>query len=360
MTLRNTAFLFAALGLAACSSDPAAPADAGTPAPDTGATPADTGAPTDTGAPRADTGVDAGAPTDAGAADVPVVRRCNVHGGDSCFELPTVAVTANPGAGMAPVAPDFSCDLPPVTTTTAPLSISGRVADFQTSTPVVGATVGVFSGLEYLGAPLATALSDATGAYTVTVPAGTMGPLSWRVTAPDTLDTYLVNDTGNLTRAAVTGSNRNSVTTTTAGLLTALLGQSRQAGTGIVAGSAIDCLRRPLIGVIATLSSTSSRGTGNRPTFVADAQVYYFSAASGLPTSRNAATMTNVTSTNGLYLSIQIPPSSTQTYYAQTWGFRAAADVARGAAGLSLLSEVPVKVLPDVLVTVNHEPLRAP
>jgi hypothetical protein len=31
-----------------------------------------------------------------------------------------------------------------------------------------------------------------------------------------------------------------------------------------------------------------------------------------------------------------------------------------GAAGLSLLSETPVKVLPDVLVTVNQEPLRTP
>ena len=218
----------------------------------------------------------------------------------------------------------------------------------------------MFAGLNYVGAPLATATSDAMGAYAVRVPAGTMGPLSWRVRATETLDTYLVNDTGDLTRAAVTGSNRNSVTTTTAGLLTALLGQSRRDGTGIIAGNATDCQNRDLIGVIATVSSTSSRGTNNRPTFVPDAQVYYFSGSSGLPTSRNAATMTNVTSSNGLYLSIQIPPSTTQTYYAQVWGFRTAADLARGAAGLSLLSEVPVKVLPDVVVTVNHEPLRAP
>jgi hypothetical protein len=354
--VRNTALVLAALSLAACSSDPAAPADAGTPPADTGLTdagPADTG-PTDTG--PTDTG-----PTDTGPADTgPVVRRCNVNGGDSCFELPTVPVMANPGMGMAPVAPNFDCDLPAVTTATAAVTIAGRVDDFQTDAPVANATVDVFSGLNYLGAPVATGMTNALGAYTVTVPAGTMGPLSWRVRATETLDTYLVNDTVDLTRAAITGSNRNSVTQTTAGLLTALLGQTRRDGTGIVAGEALDCQRRDLIGAIATISTTSSRGTNARPTFVADAQVYYFSATSGLPTSRNAATMTNVTSLNGLYLSIQIPPSSTATYYAQVWGFRTQAAVAMGAAGLSLLSEVPVRVLPDVLVTVNQQPLRTP
>jgi hypothetical protein len=353
--VRHTALVLAALSLAACSSDPAAPADAGT-------TPTDTGS-VDSGTPPTDTGstpTDTGSVTDAPASDVPVVRRCNVNGGEACFELPTVAVMANAGAGMPMVAPDFACNLAAVTTTTAALPIAGRVADFQTNAPVANATVDVFSGLNYLGAPLATGMSDATGMYTVTVPAGTMGPLSWRVRATDTLDTYLVNDTTDLTRAAVTGSNRNSVAETTAGLLAALLGQARRMGTGIIAGNALDCQRRDLVGAIATISSTSSVGTNARPTFVPDAQVYYFSPTSGLPTSRNAATMTNVTSTNGLYISIQIPPSTTATYYAQIWGFRTTAAVAMGAAGLSLLSEVPVKVLPDVLVTVNNEALRAP
>lgn len=352
MIVRNTALVLAALSLAACSSDPAAPADAGT-------TPADTGAITDMGATN-DTGAATDAGSDAGAADVPVVRRCNVNGGESCFELPTVALMADPGGNMPPVAPEFDCDLPAVTTSTAPVVISGRVADFQTSTPVANATVDVFSGLAYLGAPLASATTTALGTYTLTVPTGTMGPLSWRVRATDTLDTYLVNDTVNLTSAMVMNSNRNSVTSTTAGLLSALLGQSRREGTGIIAGEAIDCRRRSLIGAIATLSTTSSRGTNARPTFVDDAQIYYFGAASGLPTSRNAATMTNVSSSNGLFLAIQIPSSSTATYYSQVWGFRTAAAVAMGAAGLSLISEVPVKVLPDVLVTVNQEPLRAP
>ena len=110
--------------------------------------------------------------------------------------------------------------------------------------------------------------------------------------------------------------------------------------------------------VLAALSP--SRGTNARPTFVADAQVYYFSATSGLPTSRNAAMMTNVTSLNGLYLSIQIPPSTTATYDAQVWGCRTQAAVAMGAAGLSLRSEVPVRVLPDALGTVNEQPPCAP
>lgn len=344
MIVRHAALALAALALAACSSDPAAPADSG--------------APMDTGADAGGTAPDAGAgTTDAGGADTGMPPACNVQGGEACFALPTAALTANAGAGMAAIAPDFDCDLAAVTTAASALPISGVVEDFVSSEPVANATVDVFSGVDYLGAPLATAMSNAMGQYTVTVPAGTRGPLAWRVRAAGTLDTYLVNDTANLARAAVMGSDRNSVDTGTASLLATLLGQSRRPMTGILAGEATDCRGRALTHAVATLSSTSSRGTNGRPAFVPGAQVYYFSPTPQLPTRRASYSATSV---NGLYLAIQVPPSMTATYYTQLWGFRAAADVARGAAGLSLISETAVKVLPDVLVTVEHEALRAP
>ncbi len=354
MIVRNAALVFAALALSACDSDPVV-------ANDSGATPVDTGA-VDAGNP-VDVGTDAGNPvTDTGPADVGTVDAgpptCGREGGEACFELPTAAVMANGGAAMPMIAPNFDCDLPPVTTTTASLPISGVVEDFVTGDTISGATVAVFSELNYQGSPLAMATSDATGAYSLMVPSGTRGPLSWRVSAPGTLDTYLVNDTVNLTLAAVMRSNRNSVDNGTASLLATLLGQSRRMGTGIIAGNATDCMGRNLIGAIATISSTSSRTSNARPTFVPSAQIYYFSPAPELPARRMAFT---ATSSNGLYLALQLPPSAaTSTYYAQVWGFRTTAAVAMGAAGLSLLSEVPVKVPPDVLITVNHEPLRAP
>ena len=54
------------------------------------------------------------------------------------------------------------------------------------------------------------------------------------------------------------------------------------------------------------------------------------------------------------------PPSTAATYDAQVWGSRTQAAVAMGAAGLSLRSEVPVRVLPDALGTVNEQPPCAP
>lgn len=353
MIVRPTALVFAALALSACSSDPAVTNDSGT-------TPADTGA-VDAGNP-VDVGTDAGNPvTDTGPADVGTIDAgpptCGREGGEACFELPTAAVMVSGGAGMPMIAPDFACDLPPVTTTTAALPISGTVGDFVTDDSVAGATVDVFAGLNYQGAPLATATTNAMGEYALMVPSGTTGPLSWRVRAPGTLDTYLVNDTINLTLPSVTRSNRNSVDNGTASLLATLLGQSRRMGTGIIAGNATDCMGRNIVGAVATISSTSSRMTNNRPTFVPSAQIYYFSPSPALPARRTAFSST---SSNGLYLALQLPPSAAATYYAQVWGFRTTAAVAMGAAGLSLLSEVAVKVPPDVLITVNHEPLRAP
>lgn len=350
---RHTALVFAALALSACDSDPATTTDSGT---DSGAGGTDVGN-------SVDAGTDAGNRTDTGPADVGVVDAgpptCERNGGEYCFTLPTAAVMANGGTAMPMVAPNFDCDLPAVTTAAAAFTISGRVGDFVTNDSVSGATVDVFSDLDYLGAPLASATSDATGMYTLMVPSGTRGPLSWRVRAAGTLDTYLVNDTVNLTGAAVMNSNRNSVDNGTASLLATLLGQSRRMGTGIIAGNAIDCQRRDLIGAIATISSTSSRMTNARPTFVPSAQVYYFSPTPQLPARRTAFSST---SSNGLYLALQIPPpaTATTTYYAQVWGFRTTAAVAMGAAGLSLLSEVPVRVPADVLITVNNEPLRMP
>ncbi len=55
-----------------------------------------------------------------------------------------------------------------------------------------------------------------------------------------------------------------------------------------------------------------------------------------------------------------MPPAPGTTYYVQYWGFRTTADVARGAAGLSLLGETALNVLPDVVLTVNVDALRAP
>ncbi len=345
------------LGAAACgSSTPAADAavDTGTSV-DTGA-PADTGAPPDAGA-TADAGIpaDTGAATDAPAADAGP-PSCAIAGGAACFELPTQPVVIADADGGT-TAPNFACDPPASTTNATALPISGTVKDFATSDPVPHATVDVFAGLGYQGTTLATGMSAQDGTYTLTLPAGTHGPLSWRVRASNTLDTYLVNDTSNLVTNPRTGADRASVDTSTPNLLAGLIGQRRVPMTGIVAGEVQDCNGRDIQHAIATLSTTSSRTGGAAPTFVPSAEIYYFTPDPALPTRRSTFSST---SPNGLWIALQVPPAPGTTYYVQYWGFRTAADVARGAAGLSLLGETALNVLPDVVLTVNVDALRAP
>ena len=80
--------------------------------------------------------------------------------------------------------------------------------------------------------------------------------------------------------------------------------------------------------------------------------MYYFN--NDLPTQRRTRISTN---TDGLFVLLQVPPpQGTTRYYVQVWGFRDMAALGMGRAGLSLLAETPVRVLPDAVVIANLPP----
>lgn len=71
------------------------------------------------------------------------------------------------------------------------MNVSGLVADFDGGGPLAGATVDVFGTPLEADEPCASATSGADGAYAITIPAGCLSAAraSWRVSAPDQLDT---------------------------------------------------------------------------------------------------------------------------------------------------------------------------
>jgi hypothetical protein len=323
LALRLALLACGASALAACSSD-TPPADAGT---------ADVPVVTDNG-PPVDTG--------------PAPATCTGEGGAACFELPTAVLRADVDGGVA----DFNCMAPAETRATAAFMVSGRVRDFQSGTPVANATVALFGDDSFEGAPLATGMTDVMGNYTLMAPMNTPNVVNWRVRANETLDTYSVRETLNVAGMAVTGENRESVAASTGRALPALIGMQRREMTGIIAGEARDCRGRSLENAIVTLASASSPDSMTAPSFVPGAQVYYFN--NDLPTQRRTRISTN---TDGLFVLLQVPPpQGTTRYYVQVWGFRDMAALGMGRAGLSLLAETPVRVLPDAVVIANLPP----
>jgi hypothetical protein len=137
-----------------------------------------------------------------------------------------------------------------------------------------------------------------------------------------------------------------SVSKTTAQTLTALIGVSRTAGTGVLAGAMRDCQDREVSNFIATVSTTS--GT---VTHAAGADTYYFSPTVGLPVRHSQQ---KHGSKNGLFMIIELQPAPTA--YVQVWGYKTAADMASDTK--TLIAELQTNVIADTVITGSYEPLR--
>ena len=242
---------------------------------------------------------------------------CNEAGGASCFERPTVAATLEDGTTLA----NWNCPADTIEMATAPFMVSGTVNDFQTGNTLAGATVEAFNSAIDFSSAVTMATTDASGAYTLTLPIGTPSRMAWRMKHPDALPAFI--------------------------------GVNRTPGLGVLAGAIRDCDRQPVMHAIATLSSTSSVGNAT-PGFVSDAQVYYFSAGASLslPVQRSIRTDSNK---DGLFVIIEIPPTSAgQTYFLQVWAYKTAADVTSNT--LSLVSEFESVVIGDSVIVVDMDP----
>jgi hypothetical protein len=230
--------------------------------------------------------------------------------------------------------------------TTVDITVSGVINQFDDqSKEVRDVTVSVFEGTDYQN-PVDTTdtPTDITGAYSLTMPAGTTR-WGFKVSGEPILDTFLLNqyfEPGN----AAQSRDISVITTGIAAALPALVGVSRTEGTGVLAGAMRDCQGREVSYAVATVSGTS--GTADH---LEGAQTYYIDAGAGLPVRHDQLIHTDA---NGLFAVFELPV--TATAYVQIWGFVDAADLADGE--MTLLAEIASPVVGDTVITGSIEPLR--
>jgi len=237
--------------------------------------------------------------------------------------------------------------------TTVPVTLNAIIKDFESGKAVPASTVTVFSGIDYMH-PVDTQTSDASGFATFTVPAQT-ARFGFKMTSASSLPTFLLNQlikpsdavqpTGTCNPAPCRMSVQ-SVSTSTAQLLPALIGETRVQGTGVIAGALRDCQDHEMSGFIATVSTAQGMIAP-----IHGASAYYFSSGVNLPAHHNQQ---DAASADGLFMVIQLPAADNA--FVQMWGYPTDADMASDS--LKLIAELQVPVLPDTVITGSYSPLR--
>lgn len=280
---------------------------------------------------------------------------------DVGFNKPTKGLKANSQSGGTWTElgdADLSCLNTPSAdmATTVAVTLNTVVKDFQSGNAVPGATVTAFKD-QMTDQAFDTQTSDAQAYATFTVPAG-VKRFGFKMTTTDgsTMPTFLLNqyiDPNMAVQPAGSDTDMTkamkiqSVSTSTAATLPALIGETRNPSTGVIAGALRDCQGHEMSNFVATVSTTQGTATP-----VADAEAYYFSDAVDLPVHHQQQ---EAASKDALFMVIQLP--ATPTAYVQMWGYKTDADAAAGG-DMTLIAELPVPVLADTVITGSYEPLR--
>lgn len=282
---------------------------------------------------------------------------------DIGFTRPTASLKANNDLGDDPATPqveknrwvelgpaNLSClNTPSADEASAnPVVVDTIVTDFQSGNLVPGTQVTAFANQD-LDTPFEPAVTSAasTAAVSLTIPAGTKR-FGYKMVNPEVaLDTLLLNQTlDSPTATPQSVSKIQSVSTQTAATLPALIGVSRTAGTGILAGAVRDCDNHEISNFIATVSSTP-----DTVTHLDGVDTYYFTSSVGLPVRHSQRKASHH---DGLFMAIEMQP--TPTAYIQVWGYVTDADVASD--NLTLIAQLKTQVIADVVITGSYEPLR--
>jgi hypothetical protein len=280
---------------------------------------------------------------------------------DVGFNKPTKGLKANSqdnGTWTELGPADLSCLGTPSAdmATTVAVSLNTVVKDFQSGNAVPNATVTIFKD-QMTDQAFDTQTSDSNAYATFTVPTGTKR-FGFKMTTTDgsTMPTFLLNqyiDPSVAVQPAGSDTDATkrmkiqSVSTSTAATLPALIGETRTPATGVIAGALRDCGKHEISNFVATVSSTKGTATP-----VSGAEAYYFSDAVDLPVHHQQQ---DASSKDALFMVIQLP--ATPTAYVQMWGYKTDADATAGG-DMTLIAELPVPVLADTVITGSYEPLR--
>ncbi len=281
---------------------------------------------------------------------------------DIGFNKPTASLHANTASTTSGAPPvdlgpaDLTClgtasaDQP----TTTAVTLATAVKDFQNHTPVPGALVKVFPTVDYMNT-FDTQTADSNGNVTVHIPSGTKR-FGFEMTTTDgsVMPTFLLFQYVDPNMATQTLDRIQTVSTSTATLLPALIGETRTPGTGVLAGALRDCSKHEISNFIATVSSTPGTATP-----IMGSEAYYFQGGVDLPVHHCMDGVCNqneldASSGDGLFMVVQLPVAPMA--YVQMWGYKTDADVASGT--LTEIAELQVPVLADTVITGSSEPLR--
>jgi hypothetical protein len=231
--------------------------------------------------------------------------------------------------------------------TSVAVDLSGTTRDFQTGNAIDTIEVDAFG---FGGMLIDSTTSSASGMFLLSIPVGTER-ISFRLVdvdpvSPEMADTYHVAQRL-LPDAPAQSVDLLGVSNLTLNSMPAMVGVARTPGLGLSSGVITDCNGYRVAGAVATVSATS--GT---TTHLAGADTYYFSA--GSPSLPVRHTVARVTNEDGLFLVIELPP--TTGAYLQVWGY--VASDTPGVDPIRLLSEVRADVVGDSWVDANMEALR--
>jgi len=263
--------------------------------------------------------------------DAGLLKPCKEMGGSACFQLPTAPISTREGAASA-----LNCYVP----RPAPASVtfSGVVRQFGSSTKLVtNATIKLYGSPDY-ATPIATTTSSATDAtYSITVPAGTER-LYGEFSGADYLTIYPEDVRPDLTMGDLTMFNLQMVTPDIIEGAAIPVKELWDPESAVFAGTALDCNGLIIMHAAVVVSTVQ----GQRA-FAPGVSVYYGAAGAApiaIPPDDRADT-----NDNGAFALFHLKPGT--QLYAQSWGFIDAAAQAKGEAGLTLISEHPLKVVPN-------------
>jgi hypothetical protein len=262
--------------------------------------------------------------------DADTLKPCKEMGGSACFQLPTAPLSTRDGAPSA-----LGCGYVPKLAP-SPVTFTGIVKQFGNGKPIPSASIKLFGSADY-GTPIATTTSDATdGSYSITVPAGTDSRLYGEFSAANYLTIYPEDVRTDLTTGDYTMFTLQLITSDGIEGAALLVKEIWDPESAVFAGTAYDCNGLIIMHAAITVSTVSGQRT-----FAPGATVYY-----GAPGAAPLAVPPDDrgdTNDNGAFALFHLKPGP--QLYAQMWGFVDAAAQAKGEAGLTLITEHPLKVV---------------
>ena len=191
------------------------------------------------------------------------------------------------------------------------VAFNGEVHDFESDEEVAEADVLFWYGDDISGAADATLLSDANGNFSTEL--RTCTPIAYGTFTPpeieETVDTFEVHQVyGEEVDGSIDGEWVNSVSVSTSKLIPGIIGIEWDATTGIIAGTAFDCLEEP----VGHAQVFIHDGNGVVP---ATGEIFYFDEHD-FPAAHEAAPDAN--EVNGLWVAVNVPVG---TWTAEMWGW---------------------------------------